>query len=66
LLLVVTDRQKNNFNNGFCGRTRIREQGQVTGGQCQKSRPQKVLTVNPQGEYNNSPQAREDYNIREP
>ena len=64
MLLVITDRPKSNFNNGFCGKTRIQEQGQVIGGQRQKSRLRKVLTVNPPGEYNNSPQARGDYNTR--
>ena len=39
---------------------------QIRGCQYQKNKPWKVLTANPQGEYNNSSQAQGDYNTRGP
>ena len=41
---------------------RIREQGQVKEGQCQKNGPQKALIANPQENIDNSSQAQGDYN----
>ena len=45
---------------------RIREQGQVKEGQCQKNRPQKVLTANLWENINNSSEAQGDYNTQGP